>query len=72
MVIESLKTKNKSNYNWDDIVYVYDIDVKLKRVIKRESKIGVDIYYIGYVFDSEYKNHSIRPLYIVISHYLVI
>ena len=33
MVIESLKIKTKSNYNWDDIVYVYDIDVKLTKVI---------------------------------------
>ena len=68
MVIESLKIKTKSNYNWDDIVYVYDIDVKLIKVIKRESKIDVDIFYIGYVFDSEYKNHSIKPLYLVINH----
>ena len=68
MVIESLKIKTKSNYNWDDIVYVYDIDVKLIKVIKTESKIGVDIYYIGYVFDSEYKNHSIKPLYLDINH----
>ena len=47
MVIESLKIETKSNYNWDDIAYVYDIDVKLRKVIKRESRIGVDIYYIG-------------------------
>ena len=39
MVIESLKIKTKSNYKWDDIVYVYDIDVKLIKVIKRESKM---------------------------------
>ena len=68
MVIESLKIKTKSNYNYDDIVCIYDIDVKLIKVIKRESKIGVDIYYIRYVFDSEYKNHSIKPLYLVINH----
>ena len=49
MVIESLKIKTKTNYNWDDIVYVYDVDVKLIKVIKRESRIDVDIYYIGYV-----------------------
>ena len=60
--------ETKSNYNWDDIVYVYDIDVKLIKVIKRESKIGVDIYYIGYMFDSEYKTHSIKPFYLVINH----
>ena len=46
MNVESFKIKTKSNYNWDDIVYVYDIDVKLIKVIKRESRIGVDIYYI--------------------------
>ena len=67
MNIESLKIKTKTNYNWDDIVYEYDIDVKLITIIKRESRIGVDICYIGYVFDSEYKNHSIKPLYLVIN-----
>ena len=50
------------------IFFVYDIDVKLIKVIKRESRIGVDIYYIGYMFDSEYKNHSIKPFYLVINH----
>ena len=68
MVIESLKIGTKSNYNWDDIAYVYDIDVKLIKVIKRESRIGVDIYYIGYVFDSKYETHSIKPIYLVIDH----
>ena len=41
MVIESLKIETKSNYNWNDIVYVYDIDVKLIKVIKIESRIGL-------------------------------
>ena len=68
MAIESLKIKTKSNYNWDDIVYISDFDVKLIKVIKRESRIGVDIYYIGYVFDSEDKTHSIKPFYLVINH----
>ena len=60
MVIESLKIETKSNYNWDDIVYISDVDVKLIKVIKRESRIGVDVYYIRYVFDSEDKTHSIK------------
>ena len=68
MNIESLKIKTKTNYNWDDIVYIYYIDVKLIKVIKRELRIGVDIYYIEYVFDSEYETHSIKPLYLVINH----
>ena len=44
------------------------MDVKLIKVIKRESTIGVDIYYIGYVFDSEDKTHSIKPFCLVINH----
>ena len=68
MVIEALEIKTKSNYNWDDIVYVYDIDVKLIKVLKRESRIGVDIYFIGYVCDSEYEPHSIKPLCLVINY----
>ena len=68
MNIKSLKIKTKTNYDWDDIVYNYYIDVKLIKVIKRESIIGADIYYIGYVFDSGYETHSIKPLYLVINH----
>ena len=26
MNIESLKIKTKANYDWDDAVYIYDID----------------------------------------------
>ena len=70
MNIESLKIKTKSNYNWDGIVYIYYIDVNLIKGIKRESRIGVDIYYIGYVFYSEYETHSIKHLYLVINHLL--
>ena len=58
MNIESLKIKTKTNYNWDDMDFIYYIDVKLIKVIKREPRIGVDIYYIGYVFDSEYEINS--------------
>ena len=68
MVIESLKIKTKTNYNWDDIVYAYNVDVKLIKVNKRESRIGVDIYYIGRVFDSEYEPYSIKSFYLVINH----
>ena len=50
MVIESLKIKTKTNYNWDDMVYIYDIDVKLIKVIKRESRI-----------EPENDNNSINP-----------
>ena len=68
MNIESLKIKTQTNYDWDNIVYIYDTDIKLIKVIKTESRIGVDIYYIGYVFDSEYETYNVKPSYLVINH----
>ena len=67
MVIESLKIKTKSNYNWDNVIYIYDFDVNLVKVIKRESRIGANIYYIGYALESEDDNNSINHLYFVIN-----
>ena len=68
MVIESLKIETKTNYNWDDMVYIYDIDVKLIKVTKKESRMGVNIFYIGYVLEPENDNNSKNPLYLVINH----
>ena len=68
MVIKSLKIKTKTNYNWDDMVYICDFDVNLVKIIKRESRIGVNIYYIGYVLEPENDNNSINPLYFVVNH----
>ena len=67
MVIESLKIKTKTNYNWDDMVYIYDFDVNLVKIIKRESRIGVNIYYFGYGLEPENGNNSINPLYFVVN-----
>ena len=67
MVIESLKIKTKSNYCWDDMVYLDDFDVKLVKVVRRESRIGVDIYYIWYIVDKPpYNINSVNPLYLII------
>ena len=68
MVVESLKIKNKSNYFWDNMVYLDDFDVKLIKVVRRESPIGVDICYIGYVLEPEDDINSISPLYLVVRH----
>ena len=71
MDIKSLEIKTKVNYNWDDIVYISDFDEDLLEIIKRESKIGFNIYYIGYIFKSNYYDYgysTIRPLYFVINH----
>ena len=68
MVIKSLKIETKSSYNWDDVVYVSDVDVKLIKIIKRKSRIGVDIYYTGYVLEPKYdNNNNIKSFYLVIN-----
>ena len=71
MDIESLKIKTKTNYNWDDIVYINDFDSKLLEVIKRESRIGANIYYIGYVLNPNYDYNTINPFYFVINRLIV-
>ena len=67
MDIKSLEIKTGANYNWDDIVYINDFDEDSLKIIKRESKIGVKIYHIGYVFKPDYDYSTIRPLYLVIN-----
>ena len=64
MNIESLKTKTKIEYDWDDVVYIYDIDVNSVEIVKRESRIGANIYYIGYIPEHD---NSIISLYLVIN-----
>ena len=59
MDIEPLKIKTQDNYNWDDIIYINDFDEDLLEIIKRESKIGINIYYIEY--------STLRPFYFVIN-----
>ena len=68
IVVESLKIKSKSNYFWDDMVYLDDFDVKLVNVVRRESRICVDIYYIGYVLEPKDDINSINPLYLIVRH----
>ena len=56
-----LQIKNKYYYNCDDIIiYDFDFDIGLVKIFKRESKIGVNIYYIGYKPDID---DTITPLY---------
>ena len=64
MDIESLKIKTKTDYDWDNVVYIYDIDVNSIEIIKRESRIAVNIYYIGYIPEHD---NSIISLYLVIN-----
>ena len=71
MVIKSLKIKNQSYYYWNDITFIDDFNIKFLKINKRESRIGVDIYYISYVVDKlEYDMNSVKPLYLIIKSLL--
>ena len=67
MDIKSLEMKNKTNYDWDDIIYINDFDANSLEIIKRESKIGANIYYTRYVLNPDYDYNTINPLYLVIN-----
>ena len=67
MDIKSLEIKTKINYNWDDIIYINDFNADLLEIIKRESKIGANIYHIGYFLDPDYDYNTIKPLYFVVA-----
>ena len=67
MDIKSLEIKNKTNYNWDDIIYINDFDVNSLEIIKRESRIGANIYYNGYVLSPDYDYDTINTFYFVIN-----
>ena len=66
MDIKSLEIKTKINYNWDDIICINDFNADLLEIIKRKSRIGANIYHIGYVLDPDYDYNIIKPLYFVV------
>ena len=65
--IKSLEIKNKTNYDWDDIIYINDFNTNSLEIIKRESRIGANIYYIRYVLNPDYDYNTAKPLYFVIN-----
>ena len=65
MDIKSLEMRTKINCNWDDIIYISDFNVDLLKIIKRESRIDANIYYIRYDLDPDDYN-TINPLYFVV------
>ena len=71
MVIKSLKIKNQSYYYWNDIIFIDGFDIKFFKIAERESRIGVDIYYIGDVVNKlEYDMTSVKTLYLSIKSLL--
>ena len=67
MDIKSLEIKNKTNYDWDDIIYINDFDANSLEIIKRGSRIGANIYYIGYLLEPDYDYNATNLLYLVIN-----
>ena len=49
MVSKSLKIKSQSYYYWYDVIFIDDFNIKFFKIAKRESRAGIDIYYIGYL-----------------------
>ena len=45
MDINSLKIKNKTNYDLDNICYIDDFNVDFLKITKKESRIDANIYY---------------------------
>ena len=71
MVIKSLKIKIQSYYYWYDIIFINDFNIKLFKIAKRESRPGIDIYYIGYVVNKlEYDINSLKLLYLTVESLL--
>ena len=67
MNVKSLEIKNTSYYYYDDIVHADEFDKNLIKVDKRESRIGVDIYYISYIVNKlQYNINSVNPLYLIL------
>ena len=65
MALESLKIKNCSYYFWDDTIYLDELDNYLIKLVKRESLIYVNIYYIGYIAKKpKYDVNSLNPFYL--------
>ena len=65
MDINSLETKNKTNYVINNISYIDDFNVSSLRVTKKESRIGVNIYYIRCALNPD--DDTITPLYFFIN-----
>ena len=71
MVIKSLNIKNQSYCYWNDIIFIDDFNIKFFKIAKRESRAGIDIYYIGYIVNNlEYEINSVKPLYLTVKSLL--
>ena len=47
MVIKSIEIKNKSNHNCDEMVYVYDFDIKLVKLFCENRELVLIFIILG-------------------------
>ena len=64
MNINSLEIKSKTNYDSDNISHINDFDVNSLVVSKKESRIGVNVYYTRCALNLD--DDTIIPLYFLI------
>ena len=64
MGINSLEIKDKTNYDLDNICYIDDFDVNTLKITKKDSQIGVNIYYTRCALNLD--DDTIIPLHFLI------
>ena len=65
MDVKSLEIKNKTNYVINDLSYIDDFNVDSLKVIKKESRIDANIYYIRCALDPY--DDVMMPIYFLIN-----
>ena len=65
MGINSLKIKDKTNYDFDNICYIDEFDVNSLKITKKESRIGANIYYTRCALNLD-DDDTIIPLHFLI------
>ena len=65
MGINSLETKNKINYDLDNICYIDNFHVNSLKITKKKSRIGANIYYTRCALNLD--DDTIIPLHFLIN-----
>ena len=67
MAMESLKIRNESTFDWNDMIYLNKFDSRMLKRTKRGNRENNNIYYISYVKNKpKYNIDSINNLYFFI------
>ena len=68
MSVNSLEIKDKTKYDLDNICYIDDFDVNSLKISKKESRIGVNIYYTRCALNLD--DDTVIPLHFLISRFI--